>query len=101
MPESQLTLFENVKYSKIVVNDNRQHLPASKNTQDCNVKLPEDLKRWLEEIGSAVSEATGDSKYGASSVGREAVNFYRTFYHIRNKMLKYRPAIISMIEQLK
>lgn len=69
-------------------------------TEDQNIKLSEDDKRWLVDIGNAVSEATGNSKYGASSVAREAIKFYRTFYQFRHKILKYRKALIAWLSNL-
>jgi len=69
-------------------------------TCDQNVKLSEEDKKWLADIGNAVSAATGNAKYGASSVAREAIKFYRAFHQHRQKLLRYRKAVISMLENL-
>lgn len=65
-----------------------------------NVRMSDDLKKWLVDIADAVSTATGDNKYGASTVAREAIQFYREFYHLKNDLRKYKKTVAGIIESL-
>ncbi len=65
-----------------------------------NVKISTEDKKWLIDISEAISQATGNPKYGASSVGREAIAFYRKFYGIRNKLIRYEKSVVAMLENL-
>lgn len=73
---------------------------AGKNLESQNCKIDADSKKWLNDIADAVSSATGNPKYGASTVAREAIIFYRKFYHIRNKLVRYHKAVISLLNNL-
>jgi len=63
-----------------------------------NVRLPEELKDWVNSVATAVSTNTGNHKYGSSTVIREAVVFYKIFYAVRHKMLQSRKKIINFVE---
>jgi hypothetical protein len=95
------TVHINQPTGKIVLNDFRRiHASHEDTSQSQNVKLGEDDKKWLISIANAVSSATGNDKYGASTVAREAVQFYRAIYHMKNKLLKYEAAVFAMLEKL-
>ena len=71
-----------------------------KNLESQNCKIDTDSKKWLNDIADAVSAATGNPKYGASTVAREAIIFYRKFYHIRNKLIRYEKAVMALLNNL-
>lgn len=73
---------------------------GGKCTEDQSTKLDRETKQWLETVATAVSEKTGNSKYGASSVAREAIHFYRDFFRHVSKLRKYRATIVAMLDSL-
>lgn len=74
--------------------------PSIKKDDSQNVKMTSDLKNWLVQTSSIISEATGDTKYGASTLASEAIEFYRTFFSIRKKILKYKNAVVELVKNL-
>lgn len=73
---------------------------SGKKMESQNVRMDDDLKKWVNDIACAVSESKRDSKYGASSVIREAIIFFKEFYHVKNKLFKNKSAIIALLEKL-
>ncbi len=61
-----------------------------------SVKLATEDNQWLVDISNAISESTGNPKYGASSVAREAIQFYRTFYPIRKILIQHRSLFLDI-----
>lgn len=92
MPE-QMTIFHD-NQGPITINN------YGKSLESQNVKMDADLKQWLTDISNAVSDATGNPKYGASTVAREAIIFYRDFYHMRNKLRKYKKTVSAVVDTL-
>jgi hypothetical protein len=76
--------------------------PTEKSTEDQNIKLPESLKAWLTQNATAVSQATGDARFGASSLGRKAVEFYKMFFDagLAEKAERYFPALRAWLDQM-
>ncbi|MDX9787911.1 MAG: hypothetical protein RBT11_14090 [Desulfobacterales bacterium] len=67
--------------------------PIGKCDRDQNVKLDSDLMKWLDDIAAATNE-------GRSTVARQAIIFFKYFYPIHKKILRYRKTIQSMLETL-
>ncbi|MDY6789872.1 MAG: hypothetical protein SWH54_01270 [Thermodesulfobacteriota bacterium] len=89
----QLTIFKD-NQGKITINN------YGKSLESQNVRMDAELKQWLTDIGNAVSGATGNPRFGASSVAREAIIFYRDFYQMRNKLRKYKKTVSALIDTL-
>lgn len=92
MPE-QMTIFHD-NQGQITINN------YGKSLESQNVKMDAELKQWLTDIGNAVSDSTGNPRYGASTVAREAIIFYRDFYHMKNKLRKYRKSVSVLLDTL-
>ena len=74
--------------------------PLPPNDRHCTTLLSEETKQWCDDIAAAVSDATGNYKYGRSTVIKEAVEFYRTFYKFRHQLLHRRKMVVAMLENL-
>ena len=73
---------------------------GGKRTEMQNVRLDADDMRWLDDVATAVSSATGNSKYGRSTVANEAIRFYRQFYSVRNKLVRHWKTIEALLQTL-
>lgn len=62
------------------------------------LQIDEEDKKWLNDIAQAVSVASGNKKYGASTVGREAISFYRQLYPVAHKLLSVAPKLVKYID---
>lgn len=67
-------------------------------SQTC--RIDSETKQWLNATASEVSVATSNNAYGASTVAREAIHFYRKCYSHRSKILKYFEVITSLLNNL-
>jgi len=74
--------------------------PAGPPEESQTCRVDHDTKRWLNQIAADVAAATGNAKYGASTVAREAVGFYRQWYAHREKLARYERAVTSLLESL-
>ena len=60
------------------VNVHREKVSATSN-------IDRDLSDWANDIATAVTEATGNRKFGRSTVLNEAIKFYRHFFAYSKK----------------
>ena len=73
---------------------------TGKNIAEANCRIDPDLKSWLVEVSDTISAATGNPKYGVSSVIREAILFYKMFFSVRRKLIQQRKKVIAMLDIL-
>jgi len=64
------------------------------------VQLDSDLLKWAKETSDVISEARNDSKYGVSSLIREAVLFFRSYFKYRSKLKRYFKSVVALLESL-
>ena len=62
--------------------------------------VTEENDTWCGAVADAISDATGNMKYGKSTVINEAISFYRTFYKHRHQLLAKRKMISALIENM-
>lgn len=86
-------------HGDVTVNNNVTD-PAEPRDQHTTTLITATNKQWCLDIANAVSDATGDRKYGVSTVINEAVTFYRVFFKWRHILLQKRKAVIALIENL-
>lgn len=67
--------------------------PTGKLVRDQNVKLDDELNRWLDDIATASDEKT-------AKVARIGIMFFKKFYPIHKKMLHYEDSIYALIKTL-
>ena len=67
-------------------------------SQTC--RIDSETKQWLNATAAQISANTGNNTYGASTVAREAIHFYRRFYYHKSKLLKYFEAVTSLLDSL-
>ena len=94
----QRTLFKDSKIGTVNITGCGNAL--EKNYESQNVRLDPELKEWVNDIAVTRAEALGNSKYGASSLIRDAIKFYRDFYHVHKKALRHKEAIVALLEKL-
>ena len=92
-PEQQVLFNENDIGTINFYNDQKGSDSEKKRTTN----LSEDDDRWCESVASAISTTTGNHKYGASSVVREAVKFYRAFYSVRHKLWHSKKKVMKFV----
>lgn len=74
--------------------------PAHPRTVHRTAVLSEKNDDWCGTIADAISAATGNLKFGKSTVINEAVSFYRAFYKHRHQLLAKRKMITAMVENM-
>ena len=62
--------------------------------------ISDENDEWCGTVSDAISEATGNMRYGKSTIINEAISFYRTFYKHRYQLLSKRRAVIAMMENM-
>lgn len=73
---------------------------AQKRQVSATSKIDDDLNKWANDIADAVSNATGNAKYGRSTVINEAIKFYRQFYSVSHKMVRDPEKVIRFMEMI-
>ena len=91
-PETANIIREN--HGTIIINN----YGPPEESQTC--RIDSETKQWLIDTANGISVATGNNAYGASTVAREAIHFYRKFYHYKSKLLKYFEAVTSLLNSL-
>ena len=81
----------------VTINNNK---PANPRNIHRTAVISEENDEWCGAISDAISAATGNLKYGKSTVINEAISFYRTFYKHRHQLLAKRQMINAMIENM-
>ena len=64
----------------------------------CTTVISEENESWCTTVANAISDATGNFKYGRSTVINEAVSFYRNFYKYRHKLLHKKKAVLQILD---
>lgn len=61
--------------------------------------LTQSNKEWVNDIACALTDATGEN-YGAGRVLDDAAAFFRLFFNVRHKLVKYRDSVNALLETL-
>ena len=61
--------------------------------ESATIKLTKGQKEWLNDIASATNT-------GMSTLGREAVQFFKDFFKLRHKLYRYRKQVTALLETL-
>lgn len=92
----QQTIFKGEIFGDILVHGNKNEV--RKNDKHRTVVLDPQDDKWVVDIANAISTETGNAKYGASTVIREAIHFYREFYSHRRKLLHKKKTVLAILE---
>jgi len=90
----QQTIFQGTVYG-VTINTGGPKPPRNVH---CTTVITEENEAWCTTVANAISNSTGNHKYGRSTVINEAVSFYRNFYKYRHKLLHRKKAVFQILD---